>query len=345
MRILVVTDAWHPQINGVVRALETTAAHARALGVEIAFLNPQPFTTVPIPTYEEIRLSLATRTKVSRMIDKARADYVHIATEGTLGHLARSICIKEGRLFTTSFHTKLPEYLAVRKVMPCRLTYAYLRNFHNAGAGTMVSNASLDAELANHGFRNLMRWQRGVDCETFRPLSMQPDAPADALLSDLPGPVHLYVGRVSVEKNLEAFLDLDLPGTKVVTGRGPQLDELIEAYPDVVFTGPRSGAALAATYASADVFVFPSLTDTLGLVCLEAMASGVPVAAYPVTGPGDIIGYGGAVDADLGAAIERALTVPSETARARALEFTWEKATGQFVDNVLVANRAPRLAA
>ncbi len=345
MRILVVTDAWHPQINGVVRALETTALHARDLGADVVFLNPQPFTTVPIPTYEEIRLSLATRTKVAHLIDEARADYIHIATEGTLGHLARSVCLRQGRRFTTSFHTKLPEYLAVRKVMPSRLTYAYLRNFHNAGAGIMVSNASLDAELAGHGFRNLLRWQRGVDCEAFRPLHMQPAAPKDALLTDLPGPVHLYVGRVSVEKNLEAFLDLDLPGTKVVTGRGPQLDELRGAYPDVVFTGPRSGAALAATYASADVFVFPSVTDTLGLVCLEAMASGVPVAAYPVTGPRDIIGPGGAVDADLGTAIARALAVDSEAARARALEFTWAKATGQFIENVLVANGDRSLAA
>ena len=345
MRILLVTDAWRPQINGVVRALETTAEVAKGLGIEIAFLTPEPFPTVPIPTYPEIRLSLAKRSKISRMIEDARADYVHISTEGPLGHHARGVCLKEGRRFTTSFHTKLPEYLAVRRLMPSRVTYAYLRSFHNAAAGVMVSNASLEEELARNGFRNLMRWQRGVDCDAFRPLHEQVDPPGDALLGDLPHPVHLYVGRVAVEKNLEAFLDLDLPGTKVVTGQGPQLEALRAAYRDVVFTGPRSGAALAATYASADVFVFPSLTDTLGLVCLEAMASGVPVAAYPVTGPRDIIGPGGAVDEDLRAAIARALAVSPEAARAQALTFTWEKATRQFVDNVLVANGAARLAA
>ena len=345
MRILVVTDAWRPQINGVVRALETTAEHARALGAEIDFLTPEPFATVPIPTYSEIRLAVPTRSKVARLVDAAKADYIHICTEGTLGHAARAHCLREGRRFTTSYHTKLAEYLAVRRMMPSRVTYAYLRSFHNAGAGTMVSNASLEDELAAQGFEHLMRWQRGVDCDAFRPLHMQPDAPADALLSELPGPVHLYVGRVAVEKNLSAFLDLDLPGTKVVTGRGPQLEALKAAYPNVVFTGPRSGAALAATYASADVFVFPSLTDTLGLVCLEAMASGVPVAAFPVTGPGDVIGSGGAVDEDLGAAIARAREVSPEAARAQALEFTWERATQQFIDNVLVANDAMRLVA
>lgn len=345
MRILIVTDAWHPQINGVVRALETTGRHARAMGHQVEFLTPEPFMTFPIPTYEEIRLSVASRKAVKSRIDAFRPDAVHISTEGPLGHQARAVCQREGRRFTTSYHTRLPEYLAVRHVMPTALSYAYLRKFHNSGAGVMVSNESLANELTERGFSNMLMWPRGVDTDAFRPLDQQDAPPADALLSDLPGPVHLYVGRVAVEKNLEAFLDLDLPGTKVVTGRGPQLEQLQRDYPDVVFTGPRSGAALAATYASADVFVFPSVTDTLGLVCLEAMASGVPVAAFPVTGPRDVIGTGGAVDHDLRAAIERARMVEPAAARAQAERFSWEAATRAFVDNLHAANRLGRRAA
>lgn len=334
MRILVATDAWHPQINGVVRSLEYTAREALGLGARLEFLTPQEFRTVPLPTYDEIRLSLATPRMIRRRIEAMQPDFVHVATEGPIGILVRRACITMRRTFTTSYHTKFPEYLSARAPVPERLTYAWLRSFHNAGGGVMVATATLERELAARGFKRLMRWSRGVDADLFRP---RPEVDLG-----LPGPVFLYVGRVAVEKNIEAFLTLDLPGSKVVVGSGPALATLREAFPEVHFLGPKEGGDLARIYSGADVFVFPSRTDTFGIVLLEALASGVPVAAYPVTGPRDILGDAetpaGVMDEDLRTACLKALEIPSEAARAHALRYSWTECTKQFLENVLIAH-------
>jgi len=342
MRVLVVTDAWRPQVNGVVRTIEHLIEQAPAFGVEIELLTPERFRTLPMPTYPEIRLSLARAGAVAKMIAAANVDHVHISTEGPLGIAARRACLKVGRPFTTSYHTRFPEYVRSRAPIPERWTYAWLRRFHNAGAGVMVATASLRRELASRGFERLMHWTRGVDADRFRP---NPDARA----FDLPRPIFLYVGRVATEKNIEGFLSLDLPGSKVVVGDGPSRAELEAKFPDAHFTGTLEGDALAEAYASSDVFVFPSLTDTFGIVVLEALASGVPVAAFPVTGPLDILeGSGaGALDEDLRAAALAALEIPPERARAFALTQGWKEATALFVANVrdVIARTTPDRAA
>ena len=298
-------------------------------------IAPDRFRTLPCPTYPEIRLSLATPRRIAALVAEARPAFIHIATEGPLGMLARRHCVKRGRGFTTSYHTKFPEYVAARAPLPLSWGYAFMRRFHNAGLGCMVATQSLEADLAAHGFRNLMRWPRGVDHALFRP---RPGADLG-----FPRPVFLYVGRVAVEKNLEAFLKLDLPGTKVVVGDGPARDHLARAYPDAKFLGLRRGEALGEAYAAADVFVFPSLTDTFGNVILEALASGVPVAAYPVTGPKDVVTdpRAGALDADLGKAALAALTLSREAAREFALRFSWPSSAAIFRDNILRANSVP----
>ncbi|WP_281502913.1 glycosyltransferase family 4 protein [Ancylobacter crimeensis] len=339
MRILIATDAWHPQVNGVVRSLQQTADHATAQGAEIAFLSPADFRTVPMPTYPEIRLALTTGRAVTRRIRDIAPDYVHIATEGPVGLLTRNVCLARGQVFTTSYHTKFPEYLAARAPVPQRLSYAWLRRFHNAGAGIMVSTGTLEAELTQRGFRNIMRWSRGVDSELFRPRTMAEID--DAQLTALPRPLFLYVGRVAVEKNIEAFLRLDLPGSKVVVGDGPARADLQARYPSAHFLGKQEGERLARTYASADVFVFPSLTDTFGIVLLEALASGLPVAAFPVTGPLDVIGGTlagpepvGALDTDLRQAALKALHLDRGAARHFALGYSWEACTRDFLANI-----------
>ncbi len=334
MRILVATDAFRPQINGVVRSLEALAASAPALGAEIRFLAPGSFPTVPLPTYAEIRLALAGERAVARRIAAEPVDHVHIATEGPVGLAARRFCLRRGLPFTTSYHTRFPEYVAARLPVPARLTYALLRRFHNAGQGTMVSTPSLARELAERGFTRLMHWSRGVDLAAFDP--------ARRVASDLPKPVFLYAGRLAPEKNLDAFLALDLPGCKVVVGDGPSGATLRRRYPQAHFLGVRRGDALAALYASADVFVFPSRTDTFGMVLLEALASGLPVAAFPVLGPRDVLGSSGAgaLDEDLRAACLAALAIPREAARAHAATFTWERATRQFLRNIAAAKAA-----
>src|SRR5215207_2375829 len=286
MRVLVATDAWHPQVNGVVRSLEQTAVAAAQLGVRFSFLSPQGHPTLPMPTYPEIRLALISPVAVERRISEDAPDYIHIATEGPIGVLTRRACLRSGRAFTTSYHTRFPEYLSARAPIPEALSYRVLRGFHNAGSGTMVSTPALERDLRRRGFLRLMRWSRGVDRDLFRP--------DHAPLFDLPRPVFLYVGRVAVEKNVEAFLRLDLPGTKLVVGNGPALSALQAKYPAARFAGSLEGQELARAYASADVFVFPSLTDTFGIVLLEALASGLPVAAFPATGPIDVIGRTGA---------------------------------------------------
>ena len=335
MRVLVATDAWHPQINGVVRSLEHMAAEAPAFGAQLSFLTPEGFRTVPLPTYPEIRLALIGRRAAARAIRDFDPDHIHIATEGPIGFAARAACLREGRAFTTAYHTRYPEYVAKRVPIPESWPYWVVRRFHAPAAAVLVATPSLERELAERGFRRLVRWSRGVDTELFRPRT-------EGLL-DLPRPIFLFVGRVAVEKNVEAFLRLDLPGTKVVVGDGPARPALEADHPDARFLGVLEGEALARAYASADVFVFPSLTDTFGMVLLEALAAGTPVAGFPVTGPMDVLGESGCgvLDADLGRAAHAALDVPRERCRAYALGFGWHESARQFFAHVASADGRP----
>lgn len=332
--ILIVTDAWHPQINGVVRSLERTAEALVATGVRVEFLTPQAFKTLPCPTYPEIRLSLTHRGIVRRMIRDFGCEHLHIATEGPLGILAASVARKAGEPFTTSYHTRFPEYVSARLPVPLSWSYSWLRRFHNSGSGCMVATRSLENDLRARGFNNLMRWSRGVDEDLFKPYE------GSVLPDDLPRPVFMYVGRVAVEKNIKAFLDLTLPGSKVVVGGGPQLEALRRDYPDTLFTGAKLGEDLARHYSAGDVFVFPSLTDTFGNVLLEALACGVPVAAYPVMGPLDVIGDTGAgvLSENLQEAAEAALDIPRDHCRNIALNYTWAASAQQFLDNCIAAH-------
>jgi glycosyltransferase involved in cell wall biosynthesis len=338
MRILVATDAWHPQVNGVVRTLTSLARAAKSLGADITFLTPEGFPSVGVPTYPGLRLALTNRREIARRIEAAAPDAIHIATEGTIGWAVRRYCLRNRLAFTTSYTTRFPEYVSVRTGIPDAVGYWVLRRFHDAAAMTMVATSSLRQELAARGFRKLGFWTRGVDTNLFNP-----DAPAKL---DLPRPIYMTVGRVAVEKNLEAFLALDLPGSKVVVGAGPQKAELERRYPQVHFLGEKTGQDLTAHMAAADVFVFPSLTDTFGVVQLESLACGTPVAAFPVTGPLDVIADHpiGALDQDLRAACLRALPLSREACRAFALERSWENSARQFIGNlaVLQPSRAPR---
>jgi glycosyltransferase involved in cell wall biosynthesis len=326
-RILIATDAWSPQVNGVVRTLSTVAEELRALGHAVEVVGPDRFRTVPMPTYPDIRLSLRPKRKLAHIVHDFAPDVLHVATEGPIGMAARSLARQHGWHFTTSFHTRFPEYLRARTLIPTSLSYAWMRRFHGAGAGMFVATASLRTELAGRGFGKVRAWTRGVDLSLFRP------EPRDEW-EGLPRPVFLYVGRVAVEKNIEAFLKLDLPGSKVVVGDGPQRPALERAFPGVHFTGARFGAELAASYAGADVFVFPSLTDTFGLVLLEALACGTPVAAYPVTGPLDVLhgaaGNIGALDKDLRRACLAARDADPAACRAHAERFSWRACAEAF---------------
>ena len=324
-RVLLVTDAWHPQVNGVVRTLERLAENLPAFGAEADFLTPAGFRSIPLPTYPDIRLALTTPADIRRRIARADADHIHVVTEGPLGTMARRACLKEGRPFTTSYHTRFPEYLRARLPVPVSWTYAWLRRFHNAAAATLVATPSLAAELTGRGFTGLKPWTRGVDTNLFNP-----DRRGDL---GLPRPVFLYVGRVAVEKNLSAFLGMDLPGSKAVVGAGPALEELKARHPDAHFLGEHTGLDLARHYASADVFVFPSRTDTFGIVLLEALASGLPVAAYPVTGPIDLLGDGtaGALSQDLREAALAALSIDRQKAREKALGYSWRACAELFI--------------
>jgi glycosyltransferase involved in cell wall biosynthesis len=325
MRILIATDAWHPQINGVVRTLESLAAAAERLGAEIKFLTPEGFPSFALPTYRSIRCAIPSPREIARRIEAAKPDALHIATEGPIGHVVRHYCMKRGLPFTTAYMTRFPEYIAARAPIPASWIYAALRRFHGAAAHTMVSTPTLMRELEEHGFKNLAMWTRGVDTDLFRP-----DRVANL---DLPRPIFVSVGRVAVEKNLAAFLALDLPGSKVVIGDGPQTAELQRRFPTTHFLGSMEGETLAAHMAAADVFVFPSRTDTFGVVQLEALASGVPVAAYPVPGPIDVIGNNpiGVLDDNLAAACIKALKIPRAMCRAFALTQSWEASARQFV--------------
>lgn len=334
MRIAIVTDAWSPQVNGVVTTLRRTAAELEAAGHSVLVVNPQPFRTVPLPTYPSIRLALRPGARVARMLDAFAPHAVHIATEGPLGFAARAYCRASGLHFTTSFHTRFPQYVRMRVPIPTAVTYAALRWFHGNAERTMTPTESQREELESNGFRNVVIWSRGVDTRLFRPCDKDH-------LTD-PRPISLYAGRVAVEKNLEAFLDLTLPGTKYVVGDGPDLIALSQRYPQARFTGMQHGEALVRHIAAADVFVFPSRTDTFGLVMLEAMACGVPVAAFPVTGPKDVIedGVTGALDTDLGQAVRRALALDGRAARRHAESRSWRAATEQFLNHL--ARNEPR---
>ncbi len=329
MKICIATDAWHPQINGVVTTLSQTAATLRAQGHKLLLITPDLFKTLSCPTYPEIRLSLATPASLVRRLAGFRPDAVHIATEGPLGWATRAACHRLGLAFTTSFHTRFPEYLRMRIMAPPALTYALLRRFHRTAHRTMAAPTIIE-ELAARKFPHLAPWSRGVDTSRFRPRNPP--------LFSSSRPLFVYVGRVAQEKNLPAFLDQDLPGEKWVIGGGPALASLRRAYPEVRFTGPKQGEDLAAHLAAADVFVFPSLTDTFGIVLLEAMACGVPVAAFPVTGPQYLVrdGVNGCLDTDLRSAALRALTVSRVACRDFAAGYSWEACTRQFLDNLAI---------
>jgi glycosyltransferase involved in cell wall biosynthesis len=328
LRLALVTDAWIPQVNGVVRTLQRTRAELERLGHQVEIISPDQFRTIPCPTYPEIRLALWPGRKVYRELDALKPDAIHISTEGPLGRAARAWCLKRRLPFTTAYHTRFPEYVAARCAVPLAWTYAIVRRFHAPAARVMVATQSIESELTARGFANISRWTRGVDLELFHPREQAP--------LDLPRPIHLYVGRVAVEKNIGAFLALTLPGSKVVIGDGPQLAALKARYPDVHFLGAKYGSDLARHVAAGDVFVFPSLTDTFGLVMLEAMACGLPVAAFPVAGPKDVVREGevGALDWDLAKAVERALALPRAACRLYAQDFSWEAATRQFLANL-----------
>jgi len=336
MRILIISDAWHPQVNGVVRTLSMVAEELIGLGYAVEVIGPDQFRTVALPTYASIRMAVAPGRRMAVLIDAFRPDALHIATEGPLGHAARRWAMRRGMAFTTSFHTRFPEYLHARTRLPTAWTYAWLRRFHNAGSAMMVATGSLRRELAARGFRNVCAWTRGVDLARFRP-RLPDDMRVDTAY---PRPVFLYVGRVAVEKNLAGFLSLDLPGTKLVVGDGPQRHVLARSYPQAHFVGERHGTALARSYAGADVFVFPSLIDTFGLVLLESLASGTPIAAHPVTGPADILEGApprvGALDNDLQAAALRALNGDRAACRAHAERFSWRACADAFLANLVV---------
>jgi glycosyltransferase involved in cell wall biosynthesis len=344
MKILVATDAWHPQVNGVVRTLGQVARESRLLGTDLEFLSPAGFWTVPLPGYAEIRLALTGPGDIERRLDRTRADCVHIATEGPIGHAVRRVCIKRGMPFTTSFHTRFPDYLAERLPVPERwttdATWSWLRRFHAPSAGVLAATPTLRQELIGRGFTNVKLWSRGVDAQLFRPDKRKDLIDGRAL----PRPIFLAVGRVAVEKNLEAFLKLDLPGTKLIVGDGPARGPLAKAYPDAVFVGSKQGEELAEIYASADVFVFPSRTDTFGLVLLEALASGVPVAAFPAAAPRDVIGDApvGVLDEDLRRACLGALELDRGTCRDFAERLTWEACARTFLEHVTEGARAWR---
>lgn len=333
MKIAIVTDAWRPQTNGVVKTLSTTAEGLRALGHDVRIIEPNQFKTFPCPTYPEIRLAWLPYGRVSALLEEFAPDAIHIATEGTLGAAARKWCLRRRFPFTTSYHTQFPEYVRARVPIPLAVSYAHLRRFHSAAARTMVATPAMQRLLESRGFKNIVRWTRGVDVSLFKP--------RDKRCLDFPRPIAMYVGRVAIEKNIEAFLKLELPGTKFVVGDGPARAELEATYPNAQFVGFKFGEELASHVAAADVFVFPSRTDTFGLVLLEAMACGVPVAAYPVTGPIDVVTQGvtGELNEDLRAAALAALKLDPNQCRAYALANTWETATRQFLSQL-----APRVA-
>lgn len=338
MKIAIATDAWFPQVNGVVRTLAATVAELDRRGFEVELITPERFRTFPLPSYPSLRIAIAPRFSARRLLQAFAPDVVHIPTEGPIGWSARGWCLDHGVPFTTAFHTRFPDYAAVRTGLSSECFWPILRRFHRDSRAVLVATPSLAQELAERGISHTQRWSRGIDQWIFRP-----DGPRHPAMADLPGPILLNVGRVAPEKNLEAFLELDCPGTKVVVGDGPAMAGLQARYPQARFLGAMSGEELASAYRAADVFVFPSLTDTFGLVVIEALACGLPVAGFPVSGPLDILGRAGCgwddespravgcLDADLGWAVSEALGLKRRDAATFARRFTWEAATDQFV--------------
>ncbi len=327
MRIAIVTDAWNPQVNGVVRTLQAVRAELKAMGHVVLVVSPERFASVPCPTYPEIRLAFARSAAVGRMLAAFGADAIHLATEGPVCLAARNWCLARGIPFTTAYHTQFPDYIAARTGANPEWIWRYIRWFHAPAQAILASTPSVEATLAAHGLSRVHAWGRGVDFSQFGM-----DGARDPAFAELAGPVMLYVGRVSVEKNIEAFLACDHPGTKVVVGDGPALAALARRFPHVLFLGQRAGAELAAAYRAADVLVFPSRTDTFGLVMIEALACGTPVAAYPVTGPIDVLDARvGAMDEDLRTAIATALTRDRVTCAAYAGRFSWATSARQFL--------------
>jgi len=324
-RILIVTDAWLPQVNGVVKTLQNTAAELERRGHAVGFITPLGFRTLPCPTYPDIRLSLCTKAMVAQQIDAFAPDALHLSTEGPLGWAARAVALDRGWQFTTAYHTRFPEYLASRSPIPADWSYGLLRRFHGPSAAVMAPTGSIIRDLEARRFANVVHWSRGVDHSVFKP-----EPPAERRGAE--PPVFLHAGRVSIEKNIEAFLQLDLPGEKWIAGDGPALAGLRRRYPEATFLGMKTHAELADIYRQARVFVFPSRTDTFGLVLVEAMACGLPVAAYPVPGPLDVIGESdaGVLDTDLSRACHRALDLRAEDAIRHAAQFNWQAATDQF---------------
>jgi len=339
LRILLATDAWAPQVNGVVVTLRNTIAWLERWGHDVHVVSPEGFRTMPMPTYPEIPLALFPGRAVARRIADFDPDAIHIATEGPIGIAARAFCLRMRLAFTTAYHTCFPEYVKPRFGVPLALTYAWLKRFHAPSAALLVATPAIRQLLEQRGFGNVADWSRGVDTGLF--------VPGEHRFRELARPVFLYVGRVAVEKNLPAFLGLDLPGTKVVVGDGPQRAELERRFSGVVFAGMKTGAELASYYQRADVFVFPSRTDTFGLVLAEAMACGTPVAAYPVRGPVDVVTdpAAGVLDSDLRAAALAALQLDRERVARFGAGFSWEHCTRQFVSKLVPARlRATALA-
>jgi glycosyltransferase involved in cell wall biosynthesis len=348
MRIAIVTDAWFPQVNGVVRSLVMTVSILQRRGYEIELVTPDQFATLPIPGYREIRLAVAPRFRVRKTLGNYRPDIVHIVTEGPIGWAARSWCISRNVPFTTAFHTRFPDYAAVRTGISADRFWPIMRRFHKPARAVLVSTFSLIEELEKRGIRNSRLWSRGIDKSVFRP-----GLPPLEALADLPRPILLSVGRVASEKNLPAFLNAPVAGTKVIVGDGPALAQLRARFPDAIFLGALFGEELARAYCSADVFVFPSRTDTFGLVVIEALACGLPVAAYPVAGPIDILGRSGrgnfdqisepagVVDESLSHAIVRAQSASPQSATELGSSFDWEKCTDQFLSALIDAVESP----
>lgn len=352
MRIAIASDAWYPQVNGVVRTLAATVLELDRRGHEVELVTPERFYTVPMPGYAEIRLAIAPRFGARKMLSEFDPDITHIATEGPIGWSARRWCLKHRLPFTTSFHTRFPDYASVRTGISAERFWPIMKRFHAPSRAILAATQGLADELSDRGFNRIHRWSRGIDRQIFRP-----DGDLHPAMKNLPRPILLNVGRVAPEKNLDAFLDLRVPGTKVVVGDGPELDSLTARYPDVRFLGKLSGDALASAYRSADCFVFPSRTDTFGLVVIEALACGVPVAAYPVTGPVDILGHdgrgadvrlaspAGAISGNLHDAVAQALLVDRDAPCMLAEAYSWERATDLFLgalQGALQTGRADR---
>jgi len=328
MRIMIVTDAWEPQVNGVVRTLKQTTYELQKMGHQIEMITPAEFKTIPCPTYPDISLSLFPGKGVAKRIKDFAPDAIHIATEGPLGMAARSYALRHDLPFSTAYHTRFPEYVYARTRIPLAMTYRFLKWFHGPSLAVMAPTQVVKDDLEKYGFDNVVIWSRGVDLEIFKP--------QDSKVLNSAHPIFLYVGRVAVEKNINAFLEIDLPGSKWVVGDGPAMKEIKEKYPLVNYLGVLNQYQLAEVYAAADVFVFPSKTDTFGLVLLEAMACGLPVAAYPVTGPIDVLGdsSAGVMNEDLRTACLQALKIPREVARAHAEKFSWRAASEQFANHL-----------